>query len=59
MNNISRIEIISSRDINQDHLIYGQFSSTAAQFPLLKPRTRLWPGMGWFKDLRLAELEEW
>ena len=44
MNNISRIEIISRRDINEDHLIYDQFSSTAAQFPLLKPLTRPWPG---------------
>ena len=43
MNNISRIEIISRRDINEDHLIYDQFFSTAARFPLLKPRTRLWP----------------
>ena len=43
MNNISRIEIISRRDINEDYLIYGQFSSTAAQSPLQKPLTRLWP----------------
>ena len=52
MNSISRIEIISERQVRPCQIIHGQSSSTAAQFPPLKPRTRLWPDRKTLKYLK-------